>query len=195
MRSSRRLFGLCISIAVTLTPASPASTQEYQFPEDDIPGMKSPGMATALSLLGTVIPIGASFVVDGEDSGALAGSLFLGGALVGPALGYSYAGETGSAFKGIGLRTAVLGATVGLAAAICSGGCDIVFGSDGGADAAVAIILGGLVATGILAGRDIARVDDAVRARNERIARSAVSIGLQYVPEARAPGLVLTLRP
>jgi hypothetical protein len=193
MRSSRWLFGLCISIAVALTPASPASTQEYQFPDDDIPGMKSPGMATTLSLLGTIVPIGTSFAF-GEGQEGLASVLFLGGLLVGPSLGYFYAGEMGSAFKGIGLRTAVLGATVGLAAAVCSGGCDIVFGSDDGADAAVAILLGGLVATGILAGRDVARVDNSVRARNERIVRSAVSIGLQYVPEARAPGLVLTLR-
>jgi hypothetical protein len=193
MYSSQRLLGVCIVIAMAQIPAAPASSQEYQFPADDIPGMKSPGMATALSLVGTIVPIGASFAL-GEGQEGLAAGLFLGGLLAGPSLGYLYAGETGSAFKTIGLRTAVLGATIGLAAAACSAGCDIFGPDDDGWAAAGLIALGGTAVTAFLAGRDIARADNAVRARNERVARSAVSIGLQYVPEARAPGLVLTLR-
>lgn len=193
MYSSRRLLGACSIIAMALTLASPASSQEYQLPDGDIPGMNSPGTATALSLLGTIVPIGASFAL-GEGSGGLAAGLFFGGFLIGPSLGYLYAGETGAAFSGMGTRTLMLGATLAGMAASCAAGCDIFGPDDDGWALAGVVGIVGLAATSFVAGRAIARVDDAVRARNERIAGAAVSVGLTYVPEARGPGLVLTLR-
>lgn len=200
MRLRGLIFALSLIIAGALAHASGASSQDYPFPEDqppggrDVPGMKSPGLATTLSLLGTLAPIGASYAVGG-DGGGLSAALLLGGALVGPSLGYFYAGEAGQGLKGLGLRTLALGATIGLTAAVCTAGCDFIWGSDDeGLAAAVLISIAGLATTGVLAGRDIARVDDAVRAHNERVMQSAVSVGLTYVPEARAPGIVLTLR-
>ncbi len=193
MQSRRPLFALSLIIAVALAHASRASGQDYPFPSDDVPGMKSPGTATTLSLLGTVAPLGLTMAGVGQAEGAPAW-LLLGGLVVGPSLGYFYAGDTKGALKGLGLRTAVLGATMGTVAAICSSGCSI-WGDDNGSLAAAGIVaLAGLATTTVFAIRDIARADDTVRARNERIALAAVSVDVSYVPEVRAPGVVFTLR-
>jgi len=179
MRSLRGIIGICVLAAGT---ASPSFAQDQE-----PPSAKSPGTALALSALGTVVPIALS--VTAGDGGAAWG-LSLGGLVLGPSLGYLYAGETGPALKGIGLRTAVLAATVGAIAAICNTDCSW-------ADALVTVPLvagAGVATTTVLAIVDIVRVDDRVRARNERIASSQLPLRLTYLPETRSLGLLFTLR-
>jgi hypothetical protein len=124
MRSRGRLFALSLSIALALAHASRASSQGYPIPAGDLPGMRSPGTATVLSLAGMVVPIGIA-IADADQAGKAAPWLMLGGVLAGPSLGYAYAGDIKGALKGLGLRTAVLGVRIGAVAGICSSGCDI----------------------------------------------------------------------
>lgn len=193
MRSRGRLFALSLIIALALAHASRASGQDHPLPTDELPGMKSPGTATVFSLTGTVVPIGVAVAGADQDGGA-AGWLMLGGLLAGPSLGYLYAGDTKGALTGFGLRTAVLGATIGAVAGICSSGCGFWGETNGATDAAVVVALVGFATTLGLGIRDIIRADDRVKARNAAIARTAVSFGVSYVPEVQAPGVVLTLR-
>ena len=111
MRTSRRLSGICtMIITVTLAPASRASGQDYPFPTNDLPGpnalpgMKSPGTATTLSLLGTVVPMGLAVSGVAGDTGWGRAGLMLGGWLLGPSLGYVYAGDAGHGLKGMAAR-------------------------------------------------------------------------------------------
>ncbi len=138
-------------------------------------GVRSPGVAHALSALGTATAI--TLGLAGGGVGLLAGGLVLG-----PALGYVYAGEAGRGMVHAGIRAAILGAAVGGAVAICSAGnCDIgIFGESGGELVPAAMfLLGGVVATTVLAVRDITRAGDRVRARNQPLNRLRVS----FVPQ------------
>ena len=139
-------------------------------------GRRSPGTAVTLSALGTVVPIALGLA--GGGVGLLAGGLVLG-----PALGYVYAGEAGRGMAHAGIRAAILGAAVGGAVAICSAGnCNIgIFGGGSGGELVPAAIflLGGVVATTVLAVRDINRAGDRLRARNQPLDRVRVSLGPQ----------------
>jgi hypothetical protein len=149
-------------------------------------GRRSPGTAVTLSTLGTAVPIALGLA--GGGVGLLAGGLVLG-----PALGYVYAGEAGRGMAHAGIRAVVLGATVGGAVLICSAGECNVLGPDSGALAAAGIlVLGGVVATAVLAVVDIVRVGDRVRARNQRL--GAVTLRPAYFPASRAAGLLVTWR-
>ncbi len=86
---------------------------------------KSPEVARRRSILGTVVPIAAGFAI---DEAAL---LVFVGPLLGPVLGYVYAGEARRGMAQAGIRAVVLAGTVGAAVLICSGGgCDF-YGSPG----------------------------------------------------------------
>jgi hypothetical protein len=138
-------------------------------------GRRSPGTAVTLSALGTAVPIALGLT--GRGVGLLAGGLVLG-----PALGYVYAGEAGRGMAHAGIRAAILGAAVGGAVAICSAGnCNIgIFGESGGELVPAAFfLLGGVVATTVLAVRDINRAGDRLRARNQPLNRLRVS----FVPQ------------
>ena len=186
MRSLRRLIGIC---ALTAGTVLPSFAQEHESLKT-----KSPGTALTLSALATVVPMGVAFS-GAAGEGVLPAGLALGGLILGPSFGYLYAGETGHALKGIGLRAVVLGATIGATTAICTAGeCNIFGDDDGSLAAALIVALAGFVTTSVLAIRDIGRVDDRVRARNERIARSALSVRVTYLPETRAPAILVTLR-
>lgn len=154
-------------------------------------GGKSPGTALALSALGTAVPMGIGATSEGP---AVAG-LFLGGLILGPALGYVYAGEVGYGLTHAGIRLGVLGATYGGMLAICSAAeCGLIFGGgDPGATTAAAAV--GLAGLGVITGLavwDIVRVDNRVRARNGRRARLAV--GPAFIPGSGS-GVVATWRP
>ena len=151
---------------------------------------RSPGAAVALSVLGTVAPIALGLAKN--TRGGL--TLTAGGLVLGPAVGYRYAGDVGRGMAHAGIRAAVLGTTVGGAVLICSSvdECDF-FGPNSGAFTAAAMLaLGGIVATTVLAVVDIVRVDDWVRARNPRL--GAVSLRPAYFPASRAAGLLVTWR-
>ncbi len=155
-------------------------------------GARSPGLAHALSALGTAAPIALGLAIK-EGTGV---TLLAAGLVIGPALGCVYAGDAGRGMAHAGIRAAVLGAAFGGAAAICSvGDCSLgIFGEEtGGALApAVMLVLGGVVATAVLAVRDVNRVGDRVRARNQRLA--AVSVRPAYFPQSRTVGLLVTWR-
>lgn len=67
------------------------------------PAYKSEGMAIALSVLGTAIPVLVGNRMSG--GGDLAGSLMVGGMVLGPSLGQFYAGSLGRGMLGTGIRT------------------------------------------------------------------------------------------
>jgi hypothetical protein len=179
MRSYRSAFGVGVLAVAIASPLSAQAPGSYR--------ARSPGTALAMSAFGTLVPIG---LVVGGAAGDQGGGLLLGGLLLGPSLGYLYGGETGRGLKGIGVRAGVLAVTGLAAAGICSSGCDF-WGDDNGAVGAAAVVLLGLVTTSVLAIRDVVRVDDAIRTRNEK---RALAVRLTYSPELRAPGVLLTLR-
>ena len=139
---STRLQRSCLIISalvMSLAPGLDAQARpELPTPETG-PGFKSGTTALMWSLLGTLVPIGVGVVASstaGEASdNPLPGFLILGGMLVGPALGHFYAGRSGHALAGIGIRTLTLAAFLGGAAASWNG--------DSGGDA---LLLAGLVA-------------------------------------------------
>ena len=151
---------------------------------------KSPEAARRFSILGTVVPIAAGFAI-GE-----AALVVYGGLLLGPVLGYVYAGEARRGMAQAGIRAAVLGGTAAVVVGICAvGDCNIaIFGgpSGGALPLAAAVAVAGGVYTIVLAVRDINQVDDRVRARNQRL--GAVSVQPTYFPESRTAGLLVTWR-
>ena len=152
---------------------------------------KSPEVARRRSILGTVVPIAAGFAI---DEAAL---LVFVGPLLGPVLGYVYAGEARRGMAQAGIRAAVLGGTAAVVVGICAvGDCNFAAsGNDetGGAlPLAAAVVVAGGVYTIVLAVRDINQVDDRVRARNQRL--GAVSVQPTYFPESRTAGLLVTWR-
>ncbi|HYR53042.1 MAG TPA: hypothetical protein VET83_10575 [Candidatus Dormibacteraeota bacterium] len=76
------------------------------------PGSRSASKAFLFSFLGTAVPIGvgsaiaSSGEINLDDAGPT--SLVLGGFVVGPSLGHFYAGKSGRALAGIGIRTAAI---------------------------------------------------------------------------------------
>ena len=160
---------------------------------------KSPYTARMRSAIGIAVPLAAAYAIDkigvGDPGGELAiGALVLGGVVLGPVLGYVYAGEAGRGMSHAGIRAAVVGGTAGVAVGICAlGNCDVL-GSPGPELVLAALLAaGGGVYTALLIVRDIDRVGDRVRARNQRL--RAVSVQPTYFPESRRAGLVFTWRP
>ncbi len=154
---------------------------------------RSPSMVRTLSFLGTAVPIAASFAfAEGVFPDAV-GPLLVGGLVLGPILGYVYAGEVGRGMAQAGIRAVVLAGTVGAAVLICSGGgCDF-YGSPGSEELLVgAVVAAGVVMTSFLAVRDIIQVGDRVRAPNQRL--GVVSVRPTYFPESRTAGLLFTWR-
>ena len=150
---------------------------------------KSPEVARRRSILGTVVPIAAGFATAFSP-------LVFGGLLLGPVLGYVYAGEARHGMAQAGIRAAVLGGTAAVVVGICAvGDCHTALGvsPEGGALLlAVPVVVAGGVYTIVLAVRDINQVDDRVRARNQRL--GAVSVQPTYFPESRTAGLLVTWR-
>lgn len=162
-------------------------------------GARSAHTAVQLSRYGTLVPLAtASLLIRAgqgdEVEGAIVG-LFTGGLVLGPTLGYLYAGASGVGMEGAGIRTVVLGATAATVVGICAmGDCELGFFGGRWGNALVPSLVVAIVGTGVtafLAARDIARVGEVVRDRNARSARLRVSPA--FFPEARAPGLVVSL--
>ena len=157
---------------------------------------KSPEVARRRSILGTVVPIAPGYAIGATAFRNAGGPLVFGGLLLGPVLGYVYAGEARRGMAQAGIRAAVLGGTAAVVVGICAvGDCNIaIFGGPSGGAlplAAAAVVAGG-VYTIVLAVRDINQVDDRVRARNQRL--GAVSVQPTYFPESCTAGLLVTWR-
>lgn len=184
-------FVLCASLLLAGTAAG-LGAQESQ------PDVRlSPGTARSLSALGTLTPIALGLL--GGDVAAVH-SLAVGGAglVLGPTLGYLYAGEADRGMKRAAVRAAILGIGAGSAALLCSGGhCNlsILGGAAPSPDlTAPAIVLAaaGVVSTTVLAASDIRRVGRVVEIRNRM--PGAVSVRPAYFPESHRAGLLLTWR-
>lgn len=174
--------------------------------------LMSEGTATQLSVFGTLIPIGLGAFIASSRHGrehqfqyvrewsvdtvtvthyegpnqTLPKILISSGLIIGPSLGYFYAGRPGRAFAGMGLRTAIgFGALIG-AFATCGWGCGP---GEGAYNAAWGIMaLGGAVVVGS-AIHDISKVDDAVRAQNQKRENPRLSVIPEYFPGHKAIGL------
>ena len=176
LRSLRVLACAGVLLAGTVAVLAAQKPEPY--------GAKSPGVARTLSFLGTAVPIAASFAfAEGVFPDAV-GALLVGGVVLGPVLGYVYAGEPGRGMAQAGIRAAVLAGTVG--AMGISGWSTQEIGLP-----AMLVTAGG-VATTVLAVRDIIQVGDRVRAGNQRLA--AFSVRPTYFPESRSAGLLVTWR-
>jgi hypothetical protein len=155
--------------------------------------VKSPGMARRLSILGTSVPLGVAYAIDKIGFGDPEGELAVGGIVLGPVLGYAYAGERGRGMRHAGIRAAVVGGTALTAVVICSGrDCDVLNSPGPELTLAGAVVAAGAVYTILLIVRDINEVGDRVRARNQRL--GAVSVQPTCFPESRTAGLLFTWR-
>ncbi|PWB70387.1 hypothetical protein C3F09_09135 [candidate division GN15 bacterium] len=163
--------------------------------------------ATRLSALGTIIPTGLGVIIAAtrngqdvyyvdwsgyssfyhDDPDQTAAVVLIGsGLVIGPSLGYLYAGRPGRAFLGMGFRTAVgFGALIG-AFATCGWDCGP---GEGAYDAAWGIMAlgGGLVAASAI--YDIAKVGSHVRAQNRKHQSPKLSVLPEYFPGHKAVGL------
>ena len=138
-------------------------------PLNDVPGLKSEGTASLLSLAGTLLPIGLGVAMTASDDQSAAGALLIStGLYFGPAAGYWYGGASGRGWKGVGIRFGTAFAAVLAIGVICASRT-CVFGDvdDGTIAAAVIVALGASVAIVGSAIYDIANVDRHVRNYNQ----------------------------
>lgn len=175
--------------------------------ETEIPALKSEGTATLLSVAGTALPLTLGLILanagDGEGGSGLGLALFSYGMYFGPATGYWYAGASGAAWKGIGVRLGVSLVGASLMTLACAAGCELgIFDSnpdDGGLVIAslVAVATVGVVAYSLV--RDIAGVDGRVRRRNAEVAARRSESRLSVLPvvtprDGGTLGIVATMR-
>lgn len=152
----------------------------------EVPAFKSEGTATLLSFAGTVVPMTLGMVLanagEGGAGSGLGLALFSYGMYLGPATGYWYAGASGAAWRGVGLRVGIsLVGSVAMAA-ICSGGGCGIFDDDGALVAAGIVGLAVLGATAYSLIRDIAGVDGHVRRHNAEVAAHQKASRLTIAP-------------
>jgi len=149
------------------------------------PGFKSGTTALMWSLLGTIVPVGAgvlgaSMAAEGS-SDPTPGLLFLGGMLVGPALGHFYAGRPGRALAGIGVRTVSLAGLLG--------GFAASWNNNSGGDA---LFLAGLVLSATAVAWDIAKAPHSAEVHNRTIQPGRVTIA--FSPLHNAAGVRIGAR-
>jgi hypothetical protein len=141
---------------------------------------KSEATSVALSVLGTVAPVGAALAKTVEPEWVLTG-IFLG-----PSLGYFYGGEAGRGLKGIAIRGGVATASVLVGGEL---GLDVLGPDDEG----WLVVLGGAVFVTGHAIYDIAKVKSTVRKHNEEMQTRSLSIVPTYSRDWDAAGLALQL--
>ena len=169
---SSRIQRSCLIISalvLNLAPGLDAQARPELPTAETGPGFKSGTTALMWSLLGTLVPIGVGVVASstaGEASdNPLPGFLILGGMLVGPALGHFYAGRSGHALAGIGIRTVTLAALLGGVAAS--------WDNNSGGNA---LFLAGLVASATSVAWDIVRAPHSAEVHNRTIQPGRVSM-------------------
>jgi hypothetical protein len=160
-------------------------------------GLPSPEIAARLSANNTIVPViagclgGALGASAGSPHLLLIGAAFVGaGVVIGPSAGYRYGDVPGHGMSGVAVRTAlVAGVPIALAALDQPRGLSDeerfarnFYGALGGVALATAV-----------AAWDIARVEDAVRRRNEARKAAAVRLGPATAPFSGAPGLAVTV--
>lgn len=169
-----------ILAAVLLTVAPAVGVAQEAVP-DFTP--KSPALATGLSLLGTVGPTALGLLNPG---GSGAGWLIAYGIYVGPSTGYFYAGRSGHAIGGAGMRLGFSALTALGIAGACGGN---VWGCED-EEMANVVALVGLGLVGLSAVYDIVGAGSAAREWNARHQPPRLSFTPQINPVARSGGLV-----
>jgi hypothetical protein len=200
MNHSTRLVGI-VFIPLTVLAMLGGASADLAAQESEPYEPRSPSEARFRSVLGMAVPFAAAYGLDkagfgdrNTEGGEFAiGALVVGGIVLGPVLGYVYAGETGRGLRQAGLRAVVVGATAGTAVAICARRDCNVLGSSGPELAVAGLVaLAGAAFTTFLVVRDIIEVGDRVQARNQRL--GAVSVQPTYFPESGTAGLLVTWR-
>ena len=179
-----RVSSVIVACGVILCTAVAAQQSPQEKP-------KSPEKAAGLSLLGTLVPVGAGLAImsagDTENGGGAAGlgaTCVLGGVLVGPGLGHSYAGNGDRLLVGLGLRA------LGLAGATTA----VALSWDNPDSGAAALGFGaGMLLVVVSAIYDIATADDAAVNYNKRHGLSGLSVSPTYFANQKACGLSFTL--
>jgi hypothetical protein len=180
-----KLF-LVLTLGITLVYL-PVAAQEDTAPAPVAPKLKSEALAFRLSLYGTLIPL---------TIGLFGVRLAFLGCLIGPSLGYFYAGLWGKALRGIGVRTLAGAATFAGAAIGFAGILSGIFGGSSAAkEAEEAETLGSLLAYGgvilfAVSGLvDIFSVKSAVWEHNQRLQEKKLSLAPFYLPSSKTIGI------
>jgi len=173
-------FNLSLAVLVTL----PCTAREGSAVVDP-PQSKSPTVAQALSLGGTVLPVvvGAGLVTTGANKDSEL-ALLVAGVYLGPALGHLYARQPGPALRGVALRTAILG--VSLLALTQTGVC-LESCEPGEATDEVVVVLVGSALTAASALYDIVTARRSAHRYNE--SRTTVSVVPWWSQSQRSGGV------
>jgi hypothetical protein len=150
--------------------------------------LKSESTAVMLSAVGTLVPLALASLRSSSprhESGA-SDAILAASMLVGPSLGYFYAGLVGRGFVGLGVRA------IGLAGLI--GGLSFLLDEMNKKPAlGVPLLLGGGALFFGSMFCDLAKVREAVRKRNDRIRNASLNIAPVLSPRSKTVGLSLQL--
>jgi len=159
MNAMTCLIQLLIALLCLLS-ARPVRAEEIEKP-------KSEATAVYLSTVATLLPMAIGIAQAARTDGESGAGFILAGYALGPTVGHFYAGNTGAAMGGVGLRLVPF---VGLGAAMS-------MSWDSASRAADAVAVGSLALGAAMTVWDIARTTKSVRSHNEGIAKPQVSLG------------------
>jgi len=174
--------------------------REFQNSEESQtkPGLKSETKAFNLSFFGTLIPVGlgvglgaVSLATDKSERGVAFLSVASAGIVIGPSLGYFYAGKSGRGLATAGLRFLLIPGVFLASFATCGWDCGE---GDSGYDAAWVILIVGEALVVVSAVYDIATVKKAVRKKNQAWGDKNWMIAPKYFAESQTAGVELQFR-
>ena len=185
-----KLF-LLVVFAMFLVQTASSHAQDYYRP-------KSENAALALSLFGTILPVGTGIMLEMDDTKEPDFPFWLaaGGLVVGPSLGYFYGGVERRAWKGIALRTMVACGTLFIVALIpdgvsVKGHFNSVRREESSSDVILLAVGFGVVTISALT--DIFSVSNQVRKRNQKLWYGDFVVLPAYFPKYQATGLQLQI--
>ncbi len=186
-RAGKLLFFAALELLVIQT--TPSNAQDYYKP-------KSENAALALSLFGTILPVGTGIMLEMDNNRESDVPFWLaaGGLVVGPSLGYFHGGVERRAWKGLALRSTVAFATLFIVAMTQDGITvqgNVGRGNQGVSSADVVLLFIGSSAVALSALDDIFSVSDHVKKRNQKLFYGDFTLLPTYFPQHKAGGLVL----
>lgn len=168
--------------------------REFQNSEESQtkPGLKSETKAFNLSFFGTLIPVGlGALSLTADKSGVAFASVAAAGIVIGPSLGYFYAGKSGRGLATAGLRFLLIPGVALASFATCGWDCGP---GDSGYDAAWMILIAGEALVVASAVYDIATVKKAVRKKNQALGEKSWMMAPKYFAEAGAGGVEIKIK-
>ncbi len=184
-------FFFLIVLGMLVIQTTPSCAQDYYKP-------KSENAALALSLFGTILPVGTGIMLelDNDRESDVPFWLATGGLVVGPSFGYFYGGVERRAWKGIAFRTMVTCGTLFIVALIPDGVSikqhfNSVRRDESSSDVILLAIGYGVVAISALT--DISSVSNHVKKRNQKPWYGNFAVLPQYFPRHKATGLQLQI--